>query len=139
MAYGDTEHDSMLKEAWERFCDELKAAGSYVFDDPAPATALDRARGFQYLSQNISLGLDINVEHSDPLYPDFFRPMTPTRKYGGDNPDCIYLRTYIDGSETYRITGNRGGVHYLVFGAYRPQDTTPPASQPRWGGSWART
>ena len=79
----------MLKEAWERFCDDLKAAGSYIFDDPAPATALDRARGFQYLSQNISIGLDVNVEHSDPLYPDFFRPMTPTRKYGGDNPDCI--------------------------------------------------
>ena len=133
MAYGDTEHDAILKEAWERFCDDLKAAGSYIFDDPAPATALDRARGFQYLSQNISLGLDINVEHSDPLYPDFFRPMTPTRKYGGDNPDCIYLRTYIDGSETYRITGNRGGVHYLVFGAYRPTEATPPGESAEVG------
>ena len=104
MAYGDTPHDAMLKEAWEQFCDDLKGASSYIFDDPAPATAIDRARGFQYLTQNISLGLEISVEHSDPLYPDFFRPMTPVRKYGGDNPDCIYLRTFIDGSETYRIS-----------------------------------
>ena len=80
MAYGDTEHDAMLKEAWERFCDDLKAASSYIFDDAAPATALDRARGFQFLSQNISLGMDIGLEYADPLYPDFFRMMTPTRK-----------------------------------------------------------
>ena len=133
MAYGDTEHDAMLKEAWERFCDDLKAASSYIFDDAAPATALDRARGFQFLSQNISLGMDIGLEYADPLYPDFFRMMTPTRKYGGDNPDCLYLRTHIDGSQTYRITGNRGGVHYLVFSAYRPPDATPPGESAEVG------
>ena len=66
MAYGDTEHDAMLKEAWERFCDDLKAASSYIFDDAAPATALDRARVFQYRSQSISHAMDIGVEYADP-------------------------------------------------------------------------
>lgn len=125
MAYGDTPYDEQLSKAWEQFCDELKAVGPQVFADPAPANALDRARGFQYLSQNISLGLDIGLEHADTMFPQFFRVMTPTRKYGGDNPDCLYLRTFIDGEQTYRIVGNRGGVHYLVFSVYRPVDTVP--------------
>ena len=69
MPYGDTPYDESLQEAWEHFCDELKSVGPLVFEDPAPATTLDRARGSQYLSQNISLGLDIGLEHADSLYP----------------------------------------------------------------------
>lgn len=133
MAYGDTPHDGMLREAWERFCDDLKAAGPLVFDDPAPATALDRATGVRYLSRNIAAGLDAALEHADPLYPQFFRMMTPTRKAGGDNPDCLYLRAYIDGAQDYRITGNRGGVHYLVFSVYRDAEATPPGESAEVG------
>lgn len=148
MAYGDTPHDEVLNEAWARFCDNLKAVGPRVFDDPAPATALDRARGFQMLSQNISLGLDVGLEYADAMYPQFFRMMTPTRKYGGDNPDCIYLRAYVSGEQTYRIVGNRGGVHYLVFSLYRAKETLPPGElseigrilgselQTEWDGSF---
>ena len=119
MAYGDTPYDESLKKAWGDFCERLRAAGDLVFQDPAPATALDRAAGFQYLSQNISLGLDKGFEHADPLFPQLFRNMTPTRKYGGDNPDCIYLQATVDGAQTYRIVGNMGTAQYIVFSAYR--------------------
>ena len=119
MAYGDTAYDATLKRAWEDFCDQLKAAGALVFQDRAPATPLERATGLQYLSRNISYALDVCLEHTDPLYPQLFRTMSPTRKWGGDNPDCVYLQACIDGEHTYRLVGNRGTVHYVAFSAQR--------------------
>ena len=30
MAFGDTEDDAVLRQAWGTFCDELKAAGEWT-------------------------------------------------------------------------------------------------------------
>ncbi len=92
MAYGDSPHDQTLKRAWEEFCDRLKEAGELVFRDPAPSTPLDRAAGFEYLSRQIGRGLDVALEHNDPLHPDLRWNQQPIRKYGGDNPDAVNLR-----------------------------------------------
>lgn len=126
MAFGDTEHDAMLHEAWNEFCERLKEAGDLVFADPAPATPLERAVGLQYVARNISFGLDIDLEHADPMYPQLFRVMTPTRKSAGDNPDCNYLRAAIDGAQTYRVVGHRGSAHFVAFSAHRPMELVPP-------------
>ena len=97
MAFGDTEHDEMLREAWHGFCDRLKDAGDLVFADPAPATPLERAVGLQYVARNIALGLTRHVENDDPLFPHLSRRFTPTMKWGGDNPDATNLSVCIDG------------------------------------------
>ena len=119
----------MLEQAWAEFCDRLKAAGDLVFRDPAPSTPLERSAGFQYLARNISFGLDVGLEHSDPLFPQLFRVFTPTRKWGGDNPDCLYLSARIAGEHTYRVVGNRGTVHFVSFSVLRQtQDVKPGGS-----------
>lgn len=120
MAYGDNQHDENLRDAWHTFCDRLKDVDQAIFRDPAPATDFERATGFQYASRLIAAGLLGGLEHINPLHPQFFRIMSPERKWGGDNPDCLYLRAAIDGRHTYRIVGQRGGAAYIVFTVQKP-------------------
>jgi hypothetical protein len=115
MAYGDSPYDEQLKRAWEDFCDKIKSAGSLIFRDTAPASALDRATGFQYLSRYISKALNERFEFNEPESPQLWQLQTPTNKSFGDNPDCTYLVTWLDGKYTYRIVGNRGTVSWVSF------------------------
>ena len=124
MAYGDTEFDEALRTSWDQFCDRLKEAGSLVFADPAPATPLERAVGLRYIARNIAFSLQNELE-DDPLFPQLWQQFRPTMKWGGDNPDCVYLRAPIDGRETYRIVGNRGSAHFLAISVHRPIETVP--------------
>jgi len=103
-------------EAWSDFCDSLKAAGSVVLADTTPKDPLTRAEGGRYLSRLLRAGLESFVEAADPQAPELRRTAHETIKMGMDNPDNIYGSTPIDGNFTYRITGNRGTVHYLGFG-----------------------
>ena len=49
MGYEDSEYDEILKEAWERFCDDLKRAGKGCFQGVARTTPAERAEAFRYL------------------------------------------------------------------------------------------
>lgn len=119
--------DRALRAAWVNFCDHLKDAGNIVFADDVPADATTRVAGFQYLSRLITLGLDLYLEHNDPLRPDFLRYFSPTRKQAGDNPDAVYLGARIDGRETYRVVGNRGSASYLLFTTLIPNEALAEA------------
>ncbi len=79
---------------------------------PSP---LDRATGFQYLSRYISKALNERFEFNEPEFPQLWQLQTPTNKSFGDNPDCTYLVTWLDGKYTYRIVGNRGTVSWVSF------------------------
>jgi hypothetical protein len=103
-------------EAWNDFCDSLKAAGSVVLADSAPNDPLTRAEGWRYLTRLLRGGLESFVEASDPLAPEVRRAAHETIKMGMDNPDNIYGSAPINGEFTYRISGHRGTVHYLGFG-----------------------
>ena len=106
--------DEMLWNAWSRFCDELKEAGQLIFQHDGPANVQNRAAGFEYLARYLPKALD-HTFNSDPMYPQLFRLQTPTSKSFGDNPDCTYLVSFLDGAETYRIVGNRGSVKWVSF------------------------
>ena len=116
-----------LFSAWERFCDELKAAGRIPLREGMPSQAMDRAAGFQQLARNISLALQFNYEYKDPLHPELARYFDPTRKQGGDNSDCVYVGAQINGTDTYRISGDRGSARYFSVVAVATGDTP-------WGG-----
>ncbi len=124
MAFGDTPYDKPLKQAWDNFCDELKAAPDLVFRDTMPITALDRATGFQYLARYITKAFQDRLEFNDTLFPQLWQMQTPTNKCFGDNPDCNYLTAYLDGAHKYRISGIRGTSQWVSFcaheGAYGP-------------------
>jgi len=149
MAYGDTPDDEELRKGWEEFCDQLKASAELIFRDGMPATPIDRAEGLRYLARSISLALDFELEHQDPLRPNFWRLFHPTRKQGGDNPDALYLLAPIDGNETYRIVGNLGSAHFVAITVMDPRPgpwgSAPtetmfrPDIQTEWDGSFVLT
>jgi hypothetical protein len=105
--------------AWEEFCDSLKRAGAQVLRAEAPASELDRAEGFRYLTRLLRLGLEMHLEFADPDFPGFFAPSHETAKIGGDNPDNLYLMARLNGRHQYVVRGERGTVPYLSFGTQR--------------------
>jgi len=103
--------------SWNEFCDALKAAGNkVVLSNTAPADSLNRAEGFRYLARLTRAALESFLEAADTQAPEFSRAVHETIKMGMDNPDNIYLAAPVNGTYTYKITGNRGSVHYLGFG-----------------------
>lgn len=104
--------------SWDDFCDALKKAGHDIVLAPtAPTNPLDRAEGWRYLSRLTRGALESMLEAADTQAPEFSRAVHETIKMGMDNPDNIYLAAPVNGNFTYRITGTRGTVHYLGFGA----------------------
>lgn len=104
--------------SWNEFCDALKAAGhKVILSDTAPKDSLDRAEGFRYMARLTRAALESFLEAADTQAPEFSRAVHETIKMGMDNPDNIYIAAPVNGTYTYRITGTRGTVHYLGFGA----------------------
>lgn len=103
--------------SWGEFCDRLKAAGDIVLAPDAPATQIDRAEGWRYLSRLTRIGLEMMLEHADPDFPEFYSASHATAKIGADNPDNLYLNATIAGDREYRLRGTRGTVASLTFGS----------------------
>jgi hypothetical protein len=122
--------DAALRDAWRRFCDELKAAGDIAFRDGAASGPADRAAGVRLLSRNIALALAFELENKDPLHPELLHYFDPVRKQGGDNTDALYVGAPINGTDTYRVSGNRGSARY--FGV-----TVVERGKTPWGGGVA--
>ncbi len=102
--------------AWEEFCDQLKALGSYITDDRAPTDAFNRAEGFRYLTRLMRNSLESVFEGGTADFP-VMRGLGNMVKLGADNPDNIYVGATIHGDKEYRITGTRGSVFYISFAA----------------------
>jgi hypothetical protein len=79
-----SEPDTALKQAWHRFCDELKAAGDVAFRPTAAHGSVDRAAGVRLLSRNIALALLFELENNDAEHPELPALLRPLRKQGGD-------------------------------------------------------
>jgi hypothetical protein len=106
----------MSGQAWDDFCDALKAAKQFILRPEAPASELDRAEGFRHLTRLTRIALEQMLEGSDPEFPLLFRSITPTQKYGGDSPDNVYHNATIRGDLEYRIRGKIGEAVYFSIG-----------------------
>lgn len=104
--------------AWRAFCRALEEAGSEVLAADVPATDVDRAEGFRYLTRLTRLAFKLALEHGDPAAPQLVPYMGETQKFGIDNPDQDYLWARIGGGHRYRLAGTRGSVGYLGIGIY---------------------
>ena len=127
-----TDDDNVLRQGWADFCDELKKAGEIPFGSAVPAHANDRTAGFEVLARNIALALNFQHDYADPRYPELIHYFDPVRKQGGDNTDAVYVGATINGSDTYRIIGNRGSARYFAV-------TSVERGQTPWGGKVAQT
>ena len=108
MAFGDNPVDASLRDAWHAFCDEVKAAGDHVFKDISGSSDGERTNAFRYLTQNLSQAFDIWLENRDTQRPVPARVLRSDPRLGADNADCIYLQSWINDHDTYKISGNRG-------------------------------
>lgn len=115
MAYGDSPFDGALRAAWYDFCEALKRSGDLVFKDYNPATSLQRADGFRYLTQNLSQAFDLALETKNSRYPELHAFCGPHRKLGADAADFSYLQSWIDGASVYKISGKKGTARFLNF------------------------
>ncbi len=113
---GVSEQRIVSGEAWEEFCDTLKAAGASLKFPGTPQDPFNQAEGYRYLSRLVRAGLEGFLEDADPRAPTLKRVVHETVKMGADNPDNYYQNASISGAHEYRIRGNRGTVHYLAFG-----------------------
>jgi hypothetical protein len=121
MAFGDSPYDKALRESWYGFCEQLKTAGDRVFKDYNPATSLQRADGFRFLTQALSQAFDLALETKDSRYPVIHEFCAWNRKLGGDNADCVYLQAWIDGRSVYKISGNKGTARFINFTVQGPR------------------
>jgi hypothetical protein len=112
----ESDDDLLTGRAWAGLLDRLAKAGELVRSDPAPDGALDRTAGYRHLLVLLALGIDEALRSGDPYAPQI-RPgvVDNVLKWGMDCPDAAYLGAGIRGTETYRVTGNRGTVRYLGF------------------------
>jgi hypothetical protein len=125
-------HEATLRQAWVDFCEELKRAGDIPFSPSVPPHVNDRSAGFEVLARNISLALNFQHDYADPRYPELIHYFDPVRKQGGDNTDAVYVGATINGTDTYRIVGNRGSARYFAV-------TSVEQGQTPWGGKVAQT
>lgn len=113
---GVSEQRIVSGDAWEEYCDTLKAAGASLKFPGTPQDPFDQAEGYRYLARLARAGLEGFLEDADPRAPVLKRVVHETIKMGADNPDNYYQNASISGAYTYRIRGNRGTVNYLAFG-----------------------
>lgn len=125
MAFGDGGSDEALRDAWHAFCDRLRAAGDLAFKDRSPASDVQRADAFRFLTQNLGQAFDLALETRDPRFPMLHAFSHPTRKLGGDCADFTYHQAWIDGESTYRITGTRGDAPFLNVTVQGPRRDGP--------------
>lgn len=128
MAFGDSPHDASLRQAWQQFCNRLQDAGERVFKDYNPATPLQRADAFRFLTQNLGQAFDLGLETKDTRYPELHDFCNPHRKLGGDAADFLYLQAWIDGQSVYKISGNRGTARFLNFTVQGPRPDKQPGT-----------
>ena len=123
-----TRDDERLKQVWDSFCDELKAAGDIIFRETTPSQRVTRLTGLRLLARNISLALQFELENKDPLHPELMHYFDPLRKQGGDNTDALYVGAPINGADTYRVSGIRGSAAYFAVTVLETGETP-------WGGA----
>lgn len=126
----DRNDEQLLRSAWENFCEELKRAGDIPFGPTVPPHAADRSAGLESIARNISLALNFQHDYADPRHPELIHYFDPVRKQGGDNTDAVYVGATINGTDTYRISGDRGTARFFAV-------TAVEKGQTPWGGKVA--
>ncbi len=104
----------MNGQAWIEFCARIEAAGLQILGDEFPGSESERADGLRHLARTVAMALQWEVDFADPDFPAFYRHNDDVSKWGGPNVDNTYLRARIDGTKTYRLSGDVSTIHDLI-------------------------
>jgi hypothetical protein len=109
----------------QSFADAVLEAEKIIAGAPHVQSAQDLAEGYDYLAGSISASLHLAWAYQRD-FPYFVQSTGPYTKMGLDNPDALYLHSYLRDDTEYVITGRRGTTTDLSFqvlnGDYSPVD-----------------
>ncbi len=105
------EHPPSNSDSWHELCRVLGLSENIALD--ASDDAGVQARGLQYLTRFLAVGLRLCLEHADPDYPTFGRMVDITTPWGADCPDCLYLYATVGEGRRYRIFGDLGTARHF--------------------------
>jgi hypothetical protein len=109
----------------QSFADAVLEAEKIITGAPHVQSAQDLAEGYEYLAGSIQASLHLAWAYQRD-FPYFVQSTGPYTKLGLDNPDALYLHSYLRDDAEYVITGRRGSTRDLSFqvlnGDYSPVD-----------------
>jgi hypothetical protein len=107
------------------FADAVLEAERVIAAAPHIRTDQDLAEGYDYLAGSIQASLHLAWAYQRD-FPYFVQSTGPYTKMGLDNPDTLYLHSYLRDDAEYMVTGQRGTTTDLSFqvlnGDYSPAE-----------------
>ena len=107
----------------QSFADAVLAAEKVIAGAAHVNSAQDLAEGYDYLAGSIQASLHLAWAYQRD-FPYFVQSTGPYTKMGLDNPDALYLHSYVRDDAEYVVTGRRGSTRDLSFqvlnGDYSP-------------------
>jgi hypothetical protein len=107
----------------QSFAEAVAEAERIITAAPHIQTELDLAEGQEYLAGSIRSSLQLAWAYQRD-FPYFIASTGPYTKLGLDNPDALYLHSYLRDDAEYVVTGRRGTTTDLSFqvlkGDYSP-------------------
>lgn len=105
-----------LADVWEDFADAIRDGGALIDDAKTPQDERTRAEGYRQLSRMLRLAFWSFVEFgADPAHPTIFLATDPADQTGGTTSHAMYHQMFLNGTDTYRITGRRGTFPLFEF------------------------
>ena len=113
----------MAAELTQPFAEAVLEAEQLIVSAPHVRTPQDLAEGYDYLAGSIQASLRMAWAYQRD-WPFFVQSTGPYTKLGLDNPDTLYLHSYLRDDAEYIVTGRRGTTTDLSFqvlnGDYSP-------------------
>ncbi len=108
--------NSEAAQSWRELIASMEAAGAKVF--ASTDDSRERLEGLLYLSQLVSVSLEMKLAKGSQSAPQFTDWMGSYRKFLGDSPDAVYHTAEISPDYSYEISGNIADAEYLGFMLY---------------------